>query len=109
MPVDWLAEIAAEITLENLPQEYQIVAETCGLENAIRLSQRMSSLRIYVPSFEKLIRERRDARIRAEFTGFNHRELALRYGLSETWIRMIVQRKPAYEQADMFAEAGGGR
>jgi Mor family transcriptional regulator len=100
----WLDEITAAITIEDLPDEYQTVAEIIGLPAAIELSKRMSSLRIYVPSFEKLTQNPRDARIRAEFNGFNHRELARKYGLSETWIRAIVQRKPAYEQADMFGD-----
>lgn len=101
---DWLDEITAEITIDNLPEEYQIVAEICGLSSAIELSKRMSSLRIYVPSFENLIQNPRNTRIRAEFNGFNHRELARKYNLSETWIRDIVQRKPAAETADLFAE-----
>jgi Mor family transcriptional regulator len=104
MPDNWLSELADELTMEDLPENYRIVAEICGMESAVKLSQQMSSLTIYVPSFDKLTRDRRDERIRAEFTGFNLRPLAQKYGLSETWIREIVQRKPADVTVDMFEE-----
>lgn len=106
MPNDWLSEIAAEMTPEMFHEGFQPVAEVCGVEAALRLAQQMGGGRIYVPKFESLIRERRDARIRAEFTGFNHRELARRYRLSESWIRQVLGRKPAHETAELFTEAG---
>lgn len=101
MADSWLKEIAAEIQIDNLPEEYQIVAELFGVEGALLLARQSGGMRIYVPKFEKLIRARRDERIRAEFTGANHRELARKYEFTETWIREIVARKP-YEQTDIF-------
>ena len=106
MAVDWLAEIAAEIPLESLPDEYQIIAELFGVEGALRLAKHSGGMRIYIPKLDTLVREHRDARIRSEFTGFNHRELARKYGLSETWIREIIQHKPLYDQTDMFSDTG---
>lgn len=103
MKSEWLKEIAAEIPLDDLPEEYQIVAEIFGVDGALRLAKESGGMRIYVPKFEKLIRARRDARIRAEFNGVNHRELARKYDLTETWVREIVARKPC-EQTDMFAD-----
>ena len=103
MTQDWLTEIADEIPLDSLPEEYQIIAELFGMEGALRLAQRSGSMRIYVPKLDTLVREHRDARIRAEFTGFNHRELARKYGLSETWIREIVQHKSSDDQTALFA------
>ena len=103
MANNWLKEIAAEIPLDDLPEEYQIVAELFGVDGALRLAKQSGGMRIYVPKFEKLIRARRDARIRAEFNGANHRELARKYDLTETWVREIVARKPC-EQTDMFGD-----
>lgn len=104
MAEDWIAEIAREITIDSLPEEYQTVAEIIGMENALRLAEHFPSMRIYCPKFDSLVRDRRDARIRDEFTGFNSRDLARKYRMSETWIREIVKRKPLYEQADMFKD-----
>jgi Mor family transcriptional regulator len=100
---NWLKEIAAEIPLEDLPEEYQIVAELFGVDGALRLAKESGGMRIYVPKFEKLIRARRDERIRAEFNGANHRELARKYELTETWVREIVARRP-YAQTDIFSD-----
>lgn len=104
MAADWLAEIAAEIPLESLPEEYQIIAELFGTEGALRLSKHSGGMRIYIPKLDTLVRNRRDAFIRAEFNGFNHRDLARKYELSESWIREVVQRRPQDAQADLFAE-----
>ena len=102
--MDWLSIIAADIAIESLPREYQVVAEIIGMENALKLAQHIGGGRIYYPKIESLMRDARDARIRAEFTGGNHRDLARKYSLTETWIREIVQRKPADVTADLFDE-----
>ena len=48
-------------------------------------------------------------RIREEFDGSNYKELAMRYGLTETWIRSIVldkireiREKPLEGQMSIF-------
>jgi len=68
----------------------------------LKLSQHLGGLYFYYPQLDSLLRNKRDERIQKEFTGSNHRDLARKYNLTESWIRIIVQRKPAYEQADMF-------
>jgi len=104
MPADWLSEIAAEMTIEDLPGDYQEVARAIGVEHALKLSEYVGGMRLYFPQIDGLLRNARDKRICAEFNGCNHRELARKYALTETWIREIVQRKPADETADMFED-----
>ena len=48
---------------------------------------------IYIPKIESLEKAVRDELIKEEFDGRNYRELALKYGLTETWIRNIVLDK----------------
>lgn len=102
MAADWLAEIAQDLPIEQLPESYQAVAQIVGVANALKLSSHLGGLYYYFPQIESLLREKRDERIRKEFTGCNHRELARKYNLTESWIRTILQRKPRYEQASMF-------
>lgn len=102
MAADWLTEIAVDIPIDALPDSYQAVAEIVGIENALKLSRHLGGLYFYYPQIESLLRDRRDERIRKEFNGSNHRELARKYGLTESWIRSIVQRKTRPEQANMF-------
>ena len=96
--MDWISEIAAELSAEKMSEEYrnmsedfQMVADAIGMEFALRLAKELGGMQIYIPQFDKLIRKRRDLRIRAEFTGFNHRKLAKKYNLTDRWIREIVQ------------------
>lgn len=105
--MDWLTDIAAKIAIESLPREYQMVAEIAGKATALKLAQCLGGTRVYYPKIESLIRDVRDECIRAEFTGFNHRDLARKYSLTETWIRDIVQRKRPDETAELFEDGHG--
>jgi len=98
----WLEDIANEISVECLPESYQTIAELIGVQNALKLAAHLGGLTFYYPVLDSLVRAKRDERIKQEFNGANHRELARKYGLTESWVRAIVQRKPAYEQTDMF-------
>jgi Mor family transcriptional regulator len=89
MPEDGLKEIAAEMTIDLLPEKYRPVAETLGMEQALRLAMSFPGMQIYVPKISTLTSDLRDRKIRAEFTGCNHRELARKYGRSEPWIRRL--------------------
>jgi len=101
--MDWLSEIAAEIKIDSLPGAYQEVAQVFGVEGVLKLSRHVGGMRFYFPKLDSLIRDKRDEHIRKEFTGFNHRDLARKYGLSETWIRDIVQARPVREnQQSLF-------
>lgn len=101
---DWISEIADEMNIDCLPENYQEVAEIVGMEAALRLAQHLGGGRIYYPKIESLLRDKRDAKIRAEFTGFNHRELARHYGLTESWVREIIHRRRS-DQLTLFPDS----
>ncbi|NOZ67996.1 MAG: hypothetical protein GXP46_01805 [Deferribacteres bacterium] len=46
--------------------------------------------RITVPTIRSILIQRRNEYIRKQFRGFNHKELAILYGLSERQVRRIV-------------------
>ena len=48
--------------------------------------------RITFPDLKYLYRQERDRRIRIEFDGTNHEELALKYGIKPRWVREILAR-----------------
>lgn len=89
MSKDWLEKIQ----IENLNEEQKLLAETIGLEAYKKLVKSYEGMLVYVPKAENLIKNVRDEQIREEFNGTNYRELALKYGLTETWIRSIVSEK----------------
>ena len=82
-----------KIQLDDLNDEQQQVAELIGLENFKRLISVFGGVNLYIPKADKLERMDRNDRIREEFNGYNFRELAQKYGLTEVSIRSIVSDK----------------
>jgi Mor family transcriptional regulator len=93
MAADWLAEIAAEMSIECLPESYQGIAQIIGIAATLQLSEYLGGSRFYFRKIDGLLMDKRDDRIRKEFNGGNHLELARRYRLTETRIRDILARK----------------
>lgn len=98
---EWLKDLAAEMTIESLPESYQDLAQIIGIEATLQLSEYLGGTRFYFRKIDGLLMDKRDERIRKDFTGFNHGELARRYGLTETRIRDILARKKPI-QCDLF-------
>ena len=99
---EWITRIVAEITIEDLPESYREIAGIVGVENAVKLSEYLGGLVFYFPQLEGMLRRKRDARIKKEFNGANHKDLARKYGLTERWIREIVDSKPRYDQLSLL-------
>lgn len=78
------------IRMEDIPQDYQVIAQTLGLEAFLTLTDLCGGLNLYIPKRESLEREGRDREIRARFDGRNIRALAAQFRLSERQIRKIL-------------------
>lgn len=103
-----LTDLAAHIQ-EVLVQKYQMSqdeAKQAGADVAIRISRAWAGEIIYIPRALLLELSERDLKIWHEFNGFNHRELARKYGVSMQWVYQIVKRvqkeEVAKRQVDMF-------
>ena len=81
------------LQMENLDEEQKELAELIGLEAFMSLVRAFNVTSIYIPKIESLEKTVRDELIKEEFDGSNYKELALKYGLTETWIRNIVLDK----------------
>lgn len=82
-----------EIRLEDLSEGQQEVAALIGPENFRKLMEVYGGAYLYIPKIDRLERMERNERIRAEFDGYNFRELARKYDLTEITIRSIVSDK----------------
>ena len=82
-----------EIRLEDLSEGQQKVAALIGPENFRKLMEVYGGAYLYIPKTDRLERMERNERIRAEFDGYNFRELARKYDLTEITIRSIVSDK----------------
>ena len=79
-----------DITLDELPNEQKSIAELIGLDEYKKLVKDYGGTSIYIYNTETLLRCNRNAEIRKHFNGYNFKELALMFGLSERCIRKII-------------------
>lgn len=86
-------DLLDRVQIENLDEEQKTLAELIGLEAFKNLVRAFNGTSIYIPKIESLEKTVRDELIKEEFNGGNYKELALKYGLTETWIRNIVLDK----------------
>lgn len=83
-------ELAKDLKIEMFPEGmYKDIAEAIGPESFYRLAEVVGGATIYIPKPDSLTRPVRDARIKEEFNGYNHLELAKKYGVTERWVRQI--------------------
>lgn len=75
---------------DDLDEEQKVIAELVGMEGFKNLVRAFNGTSIYIPKVESLEKAVRDEQIRKEFDGANYKELALKYGLTERWIRLIL-------------------
>lgn len=83
-------ELSKGLKAEMLPEGlYRDIAEAIGPENFVKLAEIIGGATVYIPKADSLVRPVRDARIKDEFNGYNHLELAKRYNVTERWVRQI--------------------
>lgn len=94
--IKWLENISDKIAIDDLPEPYKQIARVVGVKAVLALNENFGGLALYFPKLDKILFKKRDALIRKEFNGTNHKALAIKYGLTERWIRKIVDhKKPA--------------
>lgn len=99
--------LAKELTPEMLPEGlYQLIAEAIGVEGFYRLAEVVGGTTVYIPKPESLVRPVRDAHIKEEFNGYNHPELARKYGVTERWVRSLCGPGHTEGQLDLFGDFG---
>ena len=87
----WLADgPAPEIDDEDIPEITRTLVELIGYDETLRIIAYFGGQSLYVPKWERAFKALRDRRINREFDGFNHKQLARQYGVSESTIRLIV-------------------
>lgn len=99
-----MMDLLDKLQLENLDGDQLRLAEAIGIEAFKKLVTMYAGTTIYIPTLEKLTIGVRDKMIRDEYNGYNHKALALKYGISEQWVRVIVGSdiKPIDGQIAMF-------
>lgn len=104
-------ENISSLCKEEVSELFAQVIDEIGLENAKKIARIAGGGNLYIPMVETIERPLRDKKIRDEFTGYNFRELALKYNKSESTIREICKdiidkkrRQPISGQLNLFDE-----
>lgn len=97
-------ELAKELTYEMMPAGlYQNIAAAIGVQNFYKLAKILGGATVYIPKPESLLRPVRDARIKDEFSGYNHLELAKKYDVTTRWVRYLCGDGHMEGQLELFS------
>ena len=69
-----------ELKISDLPPQFENIAIELG------------GTSVYFPTEKMIYKDARDREIVSEYNGFNHKELATKYNMSESYIRAIINR-----------------
>lgn len=78
-----------EIEKSDLKEPYATIAELIGLKNTLKLAETFGGEMIYLPKLDGIMRSARNKEIREKFNGYNFKELAKEYGITDIAIRFI--------------------
>lgn len=95
------------INVEQLPEDYQLLVQTIGLEMTIKLAYQFPKVQFYFKSPESLFLSAKEKYIRENFTGNNHRRLALDTSLSERHVYDVINEerknaRPGWKQDSLI-------
>lgn len=80
-----------EVHLDDLPGALRTIAESAGIETALRVAADFGGGWLYIPKMTTFQRKVRNRRIFREFDGANHHDLARRHRLSVPEIYRILR------------------
>ncbi|GAA0863994.1 MULTISPECIES: Mor transcription activator family protein [Peptostreptococcaceae] len=81
-----------KITIKEIPQNNQDLAQLIGIENFKKLVKYMGGSSIYIPKEQTLILSLRNKNIKKEFNG-DIKILSRKYQISQSQIRNILKEK----------------
>ncbi|MGL5869175.1 Mor transcription activator family protein [Clostridium chrysemydis] len=81
-----------ELKISDLPPQFENIATKIGIDITKMLFEEFGGTSVYCPTEKMIYKEARDREIVSEYNGFNHKELAARYNMSESYIRAIINR-----------------
>lgn len=94
--------------MELLTGDLKRIAEVAGVEAAVRIARAFRGCFLYVPGLDEVVRRARDEMIKKDYkSGSGLKRLAIKYGLTERRLRMIVNSPScafSRELLDLLAE-----
>ena len=81
-----------ELKISDLPPQFENIALGLGIEKIKALFKEFGGTSVYFPTEKMIYKEARDREIISQYNGFNHKELAAKYNMSESYIRAIINK-----------------
>lgn len=83
-------KLIEKLEIDDLPEPYRTVAETCGMDVAVELAEQFGGSQIYFQKLDTLMGDLRVKLIKEEFNGYNYNELSKKYGCTARWVRQVT-------------------
>jgi Mor family transcriptional regulator len=81
------------VTFEDFEDSYKDIAEIVGMEKMFELCTRIGGAGFYLPTMDKLLMNFKTRKILEEFNGYNVKQLARKYEISERTCYRICNEK----------------
>ncbi|OXX84127.1 hypothetical protein AVM15_06265 [Paraclostridium benzoelyticum] len=81
-----------DLKMSDLPPQFENIAMEIGIDRVKVLFKEFGGTSVYFPTEKMIYKEARDREIIEEFNGFNVRELASKYRMSESYVRAILRK-----------------
>lgn len=81
-----------DLKMSDLPPQIENIAMRVGIDITKVLFEEFGGTSVYFPTEKMIYKEARDRDIIEEFNGFNVKELASKYRMSESYVRAIIRK-----------------
>jgi len=81
-----------DLKMSDLPPQFENIAMRVGIDITKVLFEEFGGTSVYFPTEKMIYKEARDRGIIEEFNGFNVKELASKYRMSESYVRAIIRK-----------------
>ena len=81
-----------DLKMRDLPPQFENIAMEIGIDRVKALFKEFGGTSVYFPTEKMIYKDARDREIIEEFNGFNVKELASKYRMSESYVRAILRK-----------------
>ncbi|MBN8049135.1 DNA-binding protein [Paraclostridium bifermentans] len=81
-----------DLKISDLPPQFESIAMKVGMDITKMLFKEFGGTSVYFPTEKMIYKDARDREIIEKFNGFNVKELASNYNMSESYVRAIIRK-----------------
>ena len=97
-----LKQLIKDTTIDDIAENYRPVVDIIGIEKFIEICRYAMGEELYFPMIDRVLAPARNRQIKAEYDGYNAKELAEKYDITMRRIAGILRDEPMIGQIHMF-------